>query len=134
MAPISLLIMALMPLLALAMPTAIPATASAVDVPGNVLVCTGENYMGECQTVQFNIEYPGECLPIPEPFKNNVGSFKPDRGAICRLFAADRPDCTGSGLSILYYPGQADLLTDNGEYIAGHEATYWRCQTCTGCT
>ncbi|KAK0667033.1 hypothetical protein QBC41DRAFT_324728 [Cercophora samala] len=134
MAPISLLTMALMPLLALAMPTAIPETESAVDVPGRVLVCTGEEYTGECQTVQFNIEYPGECLPIPEPFQFNIGSFKPDRGAICRLFAADRPQCSGTGLTILYYPGDGNLFRDVGGDIPGEKAAYWRCQTCTNCT
>ncbi|KAK4197679.1 hypothetical protein QBC40DRAFT_285026 [Triangularia verruculosa] len=133
MAPISLLAMALMPLLALAMATAIPETES-VDIPGKILACTGENYTGECETHYLGIEIPGDCLPIPEPFKFNVGSIKPDRGAICRLFDTEHPDCTGSGLSILYYPGDANLYRDVGGNIPGTEAAYWRCQQCTACT
>ncbi|KAK4176271.1 hypothetical protein QBC36DRAFT_214391 [Triangularia setosa] len=134
MAPISLLTIVLMPLLALAMPTVIPETATSAETPGNILACTGENFTGECQTHSLGIEIPGDCRPIPDPFKFNVGSIKPDRGAICRLFATDRSDCTGSGLAILYYPGNANLFTDLGGNIPGKEAAFWRCQECTNCT
>lgn len=50
--------------------------------PGNVLLCTGENYTGECTTISapFN-----ECVQLEAPFAKNLGSVKPDAGALCRL-------------------------------------------------
>lgn len=59
--------------------SALPATSQA---PGDVLICTGENYTGDCETlsVPFNA-----CQILSAPFTNNVGSFKPAPGAFCRI-------------------------------------------------
>lgn len=50
-----------------------------------VLLCTEPNFEGTCEKVDFTVNYPNACRPIPEPFRNNLGSIRPDRGALCRL-------------------------------------------------
>ncbi|KAK4184601.1 hypothetical protein QBC35DRAFT_517456 [Podospora australis] len=136
MQTISLLTMALaLPIFgALAAPLADGASAVASnekrETPGNVYVCTGPNFTGNCEVLSLGTS--GNCVPIPAPYAFNVGSFGPDRGAICRLFDTDHADCTGSGLAILWYPGQSDLGSPE-KFHAAQKAAYWRCQTCTNC-
>lgn len=48
-----------------------------------VYVCTSPGWASGCDNVWIGIT--GQCQPIPAPWRYNVGSLGPDRGAICRL-------------------------------------------------
>ncbi|KAK0726222.1 hypothetical protein B0T21DRAFT_413563 [Apiosordaria backusii] len=127
MAPFSLLALALMPLMALAAPPT--STVEKRDTPGNVWACTGPSWQGTCDLHVLGVT--GACQPIPDPWKYNIGSIGPDRGAICRLFDDAHSDCTGSGLAIVQYPGNTNLITPRD--FPGYHAAYWSCQPCSNC-
>jgi hypothetical protein len=70
-------LLTLLPFLAAAAPLESPTP------PGNVLLCTGANYTGECTTI--NSQPFNKCQQIPAPYFKNLGSIKPDAGAYCRI-------------------------------------------------
>ncbi|KAK0671686.1 hypothetical protein QBC41DRAFT_335011 [Cercophora samala] len=127
MAPFAALALALLPLMALAAPSGAPAEKR--DTPGNVYVCTAPSWGGTCDVVSVGIT--GACQPIPSTWRYNVGSIGPDRGAICRLYDDAHPTCTGSGLAILSYPGNTNLITPHD--FPGYHASYWSCLPCSNC-
>lgn len=59
-----------------------PTQNLAARTPGNVFLCTGENFSGECETILVPFY---KCLPLPSPFYKNVGSMRVDPGAFCRI-------------------------------------------------
>ncbi|KAF2191387.1 hypothetical protein K469DRAFT_656235 [Zopfia rhizophila CBS 207.26] len=119
-----------------AVSTALPTEKVEARTPGNVKICTGANYTGECITVSapFN-----QCQKLSAPYLENVGSFKPDAGAFCRItYTAD--SCTPHGDAFIDpTPGAPDLhhFDDpaTGQNIdAGSKMTSFLCQECTGCS
>ncbi|KAK1826451.1 hypothetical protein QBC39DRAFT_293171 [Podospora conica] len=92
--------------------------------PGNIYLCTGPDFTGTCDVFSAGIGVPGTCWSIPEPYRGNVGSAGPDRGAICRVFDNDK--CQGSGYFRGWFPG--------GNVVEPTKAIWLRCSTCTNCT
>ncbi|KAF2268024.1 hypothetical protein CC78DRAFT_565808 [Lojkania enalia] len=117
--------------------SALPTSNIQAHIPGDILVCTGENYTGDCTTLSglpFN-----ECQPLPEPYFKNVGSFKPEAGAFCRItYTAD--SCTPHGDAFIWPTDGAPNLHQfddpaTGETTnAGSRMTSFLCQQCTGCS
>ncbi|EAA35535.1 hypothetical protein GE21DRAFT_1851 [Neurospora crassa] len=112
---------------------AVPSSAEHPELvartPGNVYVCTGSNWQNTCEVLSLGIT--GTCTRLPSTYDGHIGSAGPDQGAICRLFA--NGDCTGSGLAILTYPGDANLYNSVNGIDAGHQAHYIQCRQCTNC-
>ncbi|KAH7139235.1 hypothetical protein B0J11DRAFT_38597 [Dendryphion nanum] len=114
---------------------ALPTANLAVRAPGDVLICTGENYTGDCQTL--SVPY-NTCQTLSAPFYKNVGSIKPDAGAFCRItYSAET--CTSHGDAFIDpTPGAPTLrhfTNVNGEVIdAGSQITSFLCQECTACS
>ncbi|ROT43246.1 hypothetical protein SODALDRAFT_319744 [Sodiomyces alkalinus F11] len=108
-------------------------------VPGEitqVLLCTEPNFGGKCEKVDFTLNYPNACHPIPEPFRNNLGSIRPDRGALCRLTTVSaKDDCDTHGDLFIESPGFADLFskTDHSGQAIARNAHHIECQQCTNC-
>ncbi|KAL2759398.1 hypothetical protein ACRALDRAFT_1060540 [Sodiomyces alcalophilus JCM 7366] len=104
--------------------------------PGEVLLCTEPNFKGICEKVDFTVNYPNACRPLPEPFRNNLGSIQPDRGALCRLTTVSATDdCDTHGDLFVAYPGFNDLFSEtdsSGQGIA-YNAHHMECQLCTNC-
>ncbi|KAF2111750.1 hypothetical protein BDV96DRAFT_602799 [Lophiotrema nucula] len=124
--------------IALAALTAITSAAPTLETrtPGSVLICTGENYTGECERLQvpFNT-----CQQLAAPYRNNVGSFRPDVGAYCRItYTAEK--CTTHGDAFVEpTPGAPTLHhfddpATGTNMDAGSNMTSFLCQECTNCT
>ncbi|KAF2678450.1 hypothetical protein K458DRAFT_317008 [Lentithecium fluviatile CBS 122367] len=111
--------------------TALPLDARA---PGDVTFCTGENYTGECTTLSVPFY---ECQKVPAEFAGNVGSFKVDAGAYCRItYTADT--CTPHGDAFIWPDTNAPTLHHyvdvQGNVVdAGASLTSFLCQVCTAC-
>ncbi|KAL2261806.1 hypothetical protein VTK26DRAFT_3280 [Humicola hyalothermophila] len=97
--------------------------------PGNVYICRAPGWESECRNVWVGVN--GECQPIPSPWQYNAASVGPDPGAICRLFDEAHSDCTGSGLAILSFPGNDNLLQSPD--CPGYKAAFWKCNECSNC-
>ncbi|KAF2473290.1 uncharacterized protein BDR25DRAFT_302244 [Lindgomyces ingoldianus] len=104
--------------------------------PGNVLICTGEDYTGTCETISAPFY---TCQKLEAPYFKNVGSFRPDAGAYCRItYTAD--SCTTHGDAFIWPDSGAPNLhhwddVATGQNIdAGSMMTSFLCQECSGCT
>ncbi|MCJ1423977.1 hypothetical protein MMC29_001864 [Sticta canariensis] len=50
--------------------------------PGGIYLCTGSNYTGTCG---YKVQPFNTCINLTAPYLRNIGSFGPDKGALCRL-------------------------------------------------
>ncbi|ORY59536.1 uncharacterized protein BCR38DRAFT_398690 [Pseudomassariella vexata] len=102
---------------------------------GNIHICTDINFQGTCLDIFGGLgsNWTANCQELPDAFIHSIGSAVPDHGALCRLYDSAHSGCTGSGLSILEYPGDSDLFTSAAGIDAGHSAEYISCVTCTDC-
>ncbi|ORY17753.1 hypothetical protein BCR34DRAFT_596628 [Clohesyomyces aquaticus] len=103
--------------------------------PGNVTICTEANYAGTCETISVPFN---DCQQLAAPYFKNVGSFKVDAGAYCRItYTADT--CTMHGDSFIFPDTNAPDLRHwddpaTGTIIdAGAGFTSFKCQMCTNC-
>lgn len=102
--------------------------------PGDVLLCTGENYTGDCLTINFPFN---ECTELPALVYKNLGSLKVAPFAYCRLtFTMDTCRPTGD---LLIFPETTVATLHNlpygeqGVIDAGSTATTILCQRCDAC-
>ncbi len=96
--------------------------------PGGIFICTGENYSGTCG---YKVQPFNQCIVLDSPYYHNIGSFGPDRGALCRL-TTSAPTCTTHGDAFIQYPGTGNLRNYNGVNV-GDYITSFLCQECTNC-
>ncbi|RDW57657.1 hypothetical protein BP5796_12458 [Coleophoma crateriformis] len=71
-------------------------------------MCTGGGWGNTCSNVFIGSatgDYSKTWQMLPAPYFGSIGSAGPDKDALCRLFDSAYSGCTGSGLSILTYPG-----------------------------
>ncbi|KAF2244312.1 hypothetical protein BU26DRAFT_522981 [Trematosphaeria pertusa] len=115
--------------------TAAPTQNLAARAPGDVTICTGENYTGECTTLSVPFY---DCYHLEAPYLNNVGSFKVDAGAYCRItYTAE--NCTMHGDAFIWPDTNAPTLhhfddpATQENIDAGSTMTSFLCQECTNC-